>query len=60
MEYFDIQFMNLTEDDIALKKAAHQFAEQVMRPMAKELDTMSADDVVAAGIALVAILEEGI
>jgi alkylation response protein AidB-like acyl-CoA dehydrogenase len=49
MEYFDIQFMNLTEDDIALKKAAHKFAEEVMRPAAKELDTMSAADVVADG-----------
>ncbi len=47
MEYFDIQFMNLTEDDIALKKAAHKFAEEVMRPAAKELDNMSAEDVVA-------------
>ena len=49
MEYLDIQFMNLTEDDIALKKAAHKFAEEVMRPVAKELDTMSAADVVADG-----------
>ena len=49
MEYFDIQFMDLTEDDIALKNAAHKFAEEVMRPVAKQLDTMSAEDVVAAG-----------
>ncbi|PKN36827.1 MAG: acyl-CoA dehydrogenase [Deltaproteobacteria bacterium HGW-Deltaproteobacteria-2] len=49
MEYFDIQFMNLTEDDIAIKKAAHKFAEEVMRPTAKELDNMSAADVVADG-----------
>ena len=49
MEYFDIQCLSQTEDDIALKKAAHKFAEEVMRPAAKALDTMSADDVVAEG-----------
>jgi alkylation response protein AidB-like acyl-CoA dehydrogenase len=58
MEYFDIQFMNLSEDDIALKKAAHEFAEKVMRPVAKELDTMSAEDVVAKGSPLWSFLKK--
>ena len=39
MDYLDLD-INLTEDDIALKKSAHRFAKEVMRPIAKELDEM--------------------
>jgi alkylation response protein AidB-like acyl-CoA dehydrogenase len=46
MKYFDIN-LNLSEDDIALKEAARQFAEEVMRPVAKQLDRMSAEEAVA-------------
>lgn len=47
MEYLDL-YDNLTDEDINLKKAAHQFARDVMRPIARKLDTMTAEEVVAA------------
>lgn len=46
MKYFDLN-MNLSEDDIALRDAARQFAEEVMRPTAKKLDQLSAEAAVA-------------
>lgn len=46
MKYFDIN-LNLSEDDIALRDAARQFAEEVMRPAAKQLDQMSAEQGIA-------------
>jgi alkylation response protein AidB-like acyl-CoA dehydrogenase len=46
MDYFDID-LELTEKDLALKEAAHRFAKEVMRPVAKELDAMSAEDYIA-------------
>ncbi len=46
MKYFDIN-LDLSEDDIALRDAARQFAEQEMRPTAKLLDQMTAEEGVA-------------
>jgi alkylation response protein AidB-like acyl-CoA dehydrogenase len=46
MEFLDLE-LSLTEEDIALKKNAHKFAEEVMRPIAKELDEMSPAEVIA-------------
>ncbi len=46
MRYFDIN-LDLNEDDLALKDAARKFAEQEMRPVAAELDRLSAEEVVA-------------
>ncbi|MGB9498161.1 MAG: acyl-CoA dehydrogenase family protein [Dissulfuribacterales bacterium] len=46
MKYFDIN-LDLSENDIALRDAARQFAEQEMRPVAKLLDRMSAEEGVA-------------
>jgi acyl-CoA dehydrogenase len=46
MKYFDLN-MNLTEEDMALRDAARQFAENEMRPVAKQLDRMSAEQGVA-------------
>jgi acyl-CoA dehydrogenase len=46
MDYFDIN-MNLSDEDIAIKKAAREFAEKVMRPVSRELDKMTAEQVVA-------------
>ncbi len=37
MDYFDAN-LDLTEENPALKSAAHQFAEEVVRPTAKALD----------------------
>ncbi len=48
MDYFDVN-LDLTEEDLALKAAAHQFAEEVMRPIAKELDDMTPEEVIADG-----------
>ena len=48
MTYLDLN-MDLTKEDIMLKQAAHEFARDVMRPIAQELDAMSAAETVAAG-----------
>jgi len=48
MEYFDID-LDLTDEDLALQEASHRFAKEVMRPVAKELDAMSAEEYVADG-----------
>lgn len=46
MKYFDIN-LDLSEDDIALKDAARKFAEEVMRPVALQLDRMTAEEGIA-------------
>jgi len=46
MRYFEID-LNLNEDDMALRDAAHKFAEQEMRPVARELDLMTAEEAIA-------------
>ncbi len=46
MDYFDLN-TNLTDEDIALRDAARQFAEKEMRPVARQLDLLSADAAVA-------------
>ncbi|GAB6173717.1 acyl-CoA dehydrogenase family protein [Paradesulfitobacterium aromaticivorans] len=45
MTYFDLN-KDLTSEDIALRDAAHKFAAEVMRPVSKELDQMSAEDAI--------------
>jgi len=47
MDYFDVN-LGLTEEDNALRDAAHKFAAEVMRPIAKQMDLMSAQEAVAA------------
>ncbi len=46
MNYLDLD-LTLTEDDIALKASAHRFAKEVMRPVAKQLDEMTPEQVIA-------------
>ena len=46
MPYFDIN-MNLSWEDQQLKETAHEFARDVMRPIAKELDLMTAAEMIA-------------
>ena len=46
MDFLDLD-LNLSEDDIALKKSAHKFAKEVMRPIAKQLDEMSPREAIA-------------
>ena len=48
MDYLDID-LDLTEEDLALKEAAHRFAKEVIRPVTKEMDAMSAEEAVADG-----------
>lgn len=57
MDYFDLN-LNLSEDDQALKKAAQTFAREVMRPVAKKLDLMSAEEVIAEGSPLWSYLRQ--
>lgn len=46
MDFLELD-LNLTEEDIALKQAAHKFAKEVMRPIAKQLDEMTPEQVIA-------------
>lgn len=46
MKYFDMN-LDLSEDDIALRDAARQFAEKEIRPVSRQLDLMDADAVIA-------------
>lgn len=48
MDYLDLS-LDLTQDDIDIKNAARDFAQEVMKPIAKELDTMTAVEVIAEG-----------
>jgi alkylation response protein AidB-like acyl-CoA dehydrogenase len=48
MPYFDID-LNLSWEDQQLKETVHEFARDVMRPIAKELDQMDPKEAVAAG-----------
>ena len=47
MPYFDIN-LNLSWEDQQLKETVHEFARDVMRPIAKELDNMDAKEAAAA------------
>jgi len=46
MNYLDLD-LDLTEEDIELKSATHRFAKEVMRPIAKKLDEMTPEEVIA-------------
>jgi len=46
MNYFDLN-MNLTEEDIILKTETNKFAREVMRPVAMDLDKMTAEEAIA-------------
>jgi acyl-CoA dehydrogenase len=48
MSYYDLN-PNLTDEDLSLKKAAHEFAAEVMRPISRELDAMTAEEAIAEG-----------
>lgn len=57
MNYFDLN-LDLSEEDIAIRDAAHKFAEEVMRPLGIELDRWPAADVVAADSPLWGFLKQ--
>jgi len=46
MDYLELD-INLSREDRMLKENAHQFAKEVMRPIAKELDEMTPEQVIA-------------
>lgn len=46
MDFLDLD-INLSKEDIMLKKNANEFARKVMRPVAKELDAMTPEQVIA-------------
>jgi len=46
MEYLDLD-QNLTKEEVLMKKTANEFARKVMRPIAKELDEMTPEQVIA-------------
>ena len=48
MDYLDLN-LNLTKEDIMLKNAAREFARDVMRPVAKEMDQMTPAEAIAPG-----------
>lgn len=48
MDYLDLD-LNITKEDMMLKKAAHEFARDVMRPVAEAMDKMTAEEAVAPG-----------
>lgn len=48
MYYLDLD-LNLTKEDLMLKKAAHEFARDVMRPVSLAMDKMTAEEAVAPG-----------
>ena len=46
MEFLDLD-LNLTKEEVLMKKTANEFARKVMRPIAKELDEMTPEQVIA-------------
>lgn len=46
MNFYDLD-LNLTEEDLTLRAAANKFASEVMRPISRELDKMSPEEVIA-------------
>ena len=46
--YFDIN-LDLTDEDKLMRDEAHRFAKEVMRPISREIDKMSAEEAVATG-----------
>lgn len=46
MDYLDIN-LNLTDEDLNIREAAHKFAKEIMRPTAEKLDKMKPEDIIA-------------
>jgi alkylation response protein AidB-like acyl-CoA dehydrogenase len=57
MDYFDVN-LDLSDEDLALKAAAHKFAKEVMRPAAKELDQMTPEEAIAENSPLWSFLRQ--
>jgi alkylation response protein AidB-like acyl-CoA dehydrogenase len=48
MTYFDVN-LDLSQEEKAIREAAHKFAKEVMRPISKEIDRMTAEQAIAKG-----------
>lgn len=46
MDYLDTN-LNLADEDLAIREAAHKFAKEVMRPAAKKLEQLTPEQVIA-------------
>jgi acyl-CoA dehydrogenase len=46
MDYLDTN-LNLADEDLAIREAAHKFAKEVMRPAAKKLERLTPEEVIA-------------
>ena len=49
---------DLTEEELAVQSVCHRFAEEVMRPIGKQLDKMTSGEVIAAGSPLYDYLQQ--
>ncbi|PIP37807.1 MAG: acyl-CoA dehydrogenase [Desulfobacterales bacterium CG23_combo_of_CG06-09_8_20_14_all_51_8] len=58
MDFLDMD-IHLTKEDMMLKKNANEFARKVMRPIAKELDAMTPDKVIAKGSPFWTFMKKG-
>jgi len=58
MNYFDID-LNLSKEEVALKKETNKFAKEVMRPISMQLDAMTAEDAIAPGSPLWDFFKKG-
>ena len=59
MTYFDVN-LDLTDEDRAIKEAAHKFAKEVMRPVSIEIDKMSAEEVGGARVTHMGLSQAGL
>jgi alkylation response protein AidB-like acyl-CoA dehydrogenase len=57
MRYFDTN-LNLSKEDILIRRSAREFAQKVMRPVSRELDAMTAEQAVAPDSPLWAVLKQ--
>lgn len=46
MSYFDLN-LDLTDEDRAIRQAAHRFASEFMRPIGKQMDRMTAEEAIS-------------
>lgn len=58
MNYLELD-LNLTKEEIMLKNSAHEFAQNIMRPIAKELDEMTPEQVIAKDSPLWDFMRQG-
>ncbi|MBI5444076.1 MAG: acyl-CoA/acyl-ACP dehydrogenase [Deltaproteobacteria bacterium] len=58
MPYFDVN-LELTSEDKMIRDAAHKFAAEVMRPIARQIDRMPAQEAVADGSPLWGFVKQG-